>query len=49
VGDALEQQFFEPARQHYGERRWSKQHAAGTRLSLEEAIDLALGARADRC
>jgi hypothetical protein len=42
VGDAFEQQFFEPARQRYGERRWSKAHAAGARLRLEEAIELAL-------
>ena len=42
VRDALEQQFFEPARRRYGDRRWSQAHAAGTRLSFEEAIDLAL-------
>jgi predicted ATPase/DNA-binding SARP family transcriptional activator len=42
VGDALEQQFFEPARRSYGERHWSEAYAAGSRLSLEEAIDLAL-------
>jgi predicted ATPase/DNA-binding SARP family transcriptional activator len=47
VGAALEQQFFKPARQRYGERLWSKAHVAGTRLSLEEAIDLALSAEAD--
>jgi tetratricopeptide (TPR) repeat protein len=44
VGDALEQQFFESARRSYGERRWSEAYAAGSRLSLEEAIDLALDA-----
>jgi predicted ATPase/DNA-binding SARP family transcriptional activator len=42
VGAALQQQFFEPARQRYGEQRWSQAYAAGSRLSLEEAIDLAL-------
>jgi predicted ATPase/DNA-binding SARP family transcriptional activator len=44
----LEHQFFAPARQRYGERRWSEAYAAGTRLSLEEAIDLALSSEADR-
>jgi predicted ATPase/DNA-binding SARP family transcriptional activator len=44
VGDALEQQFFAPARRSYGEPRWSKADASGSRLSFEEAIDLALGA-----
>jgi predicted ATPase/DNA-binding SARP family transcriptional activator len=43
VGEALEQQFFEPARLSYGEARWSKAHASGSRLSLEEAIGVALG------
>jgi predicted ATPase/DNA-binding SARP family transcriptional activator len=48
VGNALEEQFFKPARQHYGERRWSKAYAAGSQLRLEEAIELALGPEADR-
>ena len=48
VRDALEQQFFEPARQRYGVRRWSQAHAAGTRLSFEAAIDVALNPEADR-
>jgi predicted ATPase len=48
VGAALQQQFFEPARQRYGEQRWSQAYAAGSRLSLEEAIDLALSSEADR-
>ena len=44
VGEALEQQFFGPARRSYGEPRWSKADASGRRLTFEEAIDLALGA-----
>jgi len=48
VGAALQQQFFEPARQRYGERRWSEAYTAGSQLSLEEAIDLALSPEADR-
>jgi tetratricopeptide (TPR) repeat protein len=48
VGAALQRQFFEPARQRYGEQRWSQAYAAGSRLSLEEAIDLALSSEADR-
>ena len=48
VRDAFEQQFFDPARQRHGERLWSKAYTTGTRLSLEEAIDLALSAEADR-
>ena len=43
VGEALEQQFFEPARLSYGEPRWSKAHDSGSRLSLVEAIAVALG------
>ncbi len=48
VGVALEQQFFEPARQRYGERRWSEAYAAGACLGFVEAIDLALSPEADR-
>jgi predicted ATPase/DNA-binding SARP family transcriptional activator len=47
VGAALNQQFFEPARQRYGQRRWSTAYAAGTELGLEEAIELALSYRAE--
>jgi hypothetical protein len=43
VGDAdvhaqLEEHLFAPARAVYGERRWSEAHAAGARLSFDEAI-----------
>jgi hypothetical protein len=38
----LEEQFLAPARSGYGERPWDEAHAAGTRLSFEQAIDLAL-------
>jgi hypothetical protein len=48
VGAALQDQFFKPASQRYGERRWSEAYAAGSRLSLEEAIDRALNSEADR-
>ena len=48
VGAALQKEFFEPARQLYGERRWSEAYTAGSRLSLEEAIDLALSPEAGR-
>jgi predicted ATPase/DNA-binding SARP family transcriptional activator len=43
VGEALERQFFEPARLSYGEPRWGKAHSSGSRLSFEEAIAVALG------
>jgi predicted ATPase/DNA-binding SARP family transcriptional activator len=43
VGAALEQQFFEPARRSYGEPGWSKAHTSGSRLSLDEALAVALG------
>ena len=38
----LEEQFLAPARSGYGEERWDEAHAAGARLSFEQAIDLAL-------
>ena len=44
VGDALEQRFFAPARRSYGGPPWSKADTSGSRLTFEEAIDLALGA-----
>jgi hypothetical protein len=42
VTSQLEQQFFGPARGAYGEERWKETEAQGTRLSLEQAIALAL-------
>ena len=38
----LEEQFLAPARSGYGEQRWDEAHAAGARLSFEQAIDFAL-------
>ena len=38
----LEEQFLAPARSGYGGARWDEARAAGTRLSFEQAIDLAL-------
>ena len=40
----LDEHFFAPARARHGELRWREAHAAGKRLSFEEAIVLALGA-----
>ena len=38
----LEEQFFGPARAAYGQGRWNKAQAEGSRLSLQQAIALAL-------
>jgi hypothetical protein len=38
----LEEQFLAPARSGYGEQGWAEAHAAGARLTFEQAIDLAL-------
>ena len=42
VVEQLEEQFLAPARSGYGEQRWDEAHAAGARLTFEQAIDLAL-------
>ena len=47
IGDAdvteqLEEQFFGPARAAFGQRRWNKAQAEGSRLNLQQAIALAL-------
>jgi predicted ATPase/DNA-binding SARP family transcriptional activator len=47
VKDALEE-LLKPARRRFGDERWQQALAAGTRLSLGEAIDLALSPGATR-
>jgi hypothetical protein len=42
VIDRLERDYFAPARELQGERRWREAHTAGTELSFAEAIELAL-------
>ena len=39
----LERDFFEPARERYGDARWHETQAAGGLLTFEEAVDAALG------
>jgi tetratricopeptide (TPR) repeat protein len=39
----LERDFFEPARERYGDARWRETQAAGGLLTFEEAVDAALG------
>ena len=41
-GMRLEKEFFSPARERIGERRWDAAHAEGARLDLDEAVSLAL-------
>jgi predicted ATPase/DNA-binding SARP family transcriptional activator len=48
VRGALERRFLGPARRRYGEPGWQRGESAGGRLSLEEAIDLALAPGTDR-
>ena len=38
----LEQRFFAAARHRFGERRWLEEHAAGAKLTFEQAADYAL-------
>ncbi|HYN50693.1 MAG TPA: hypothetical protein VES62_07185 [Thermoleophilaceae bacterium] len=40
----LEQQFFDTARAHLGDRRWSDAVQGGRRLAFRDAIELALAA-----
>ena len=42
VREWLEQEFFRPARQRYGDTRWDETRATGAQLSFEDAIDLAI-------
>jgi hypothetical protein len=42
VTGQLEEQFFGPASAAYGQRRWKKAEAEGSRLNLDQAIALAL-------
>jgi len=42
--DRFEQQFFDTARAHLGDRRWSDAVQAGRGLAFRDAIELALAA-----
>ena len=42
-GVRLEQEFFSPARERLGERRWDAACTEGARLDFDEAARLALG------
>ena len=42
VGVRMEREFFSPARERLGEARWDAAHAEGARLSLDEAVSVAL-------
>jgi tetratricopeptide (TPR) repeat protein len=41
-GMRLEQEFFSPARERMGERRWDAAHTEGARLDFDQAVSLAL-------
>ena len=42
AGVRLEQEFFSPARERMGERRWDAAYTEGARLDFDEAVSLAL-------
>src|SRR5215207_2588198 len=44
TGGKLEEEFFAPARNRFGETRWGTAHANGARLGFDEAVELALDA-----
>jgi predicted ATPase/DNA-binding SARP family transcriptional activator/tetratricopeptide (TPR) repeat protein len=46
VSSRLEQEFYLPARERFGETRWRAAYADGARLSFDEAVSLALDAGA---
>jgi hypothetical protein len=45
AGVRLEQEFFSPARERLGEKRWRVAYANGARLGFDEAVSLALDER----
>jgi hypothetical protein len=45
AGVRLEQEFFSPARERLGEKRWRVAYADGARLGFDEAVSLALDER----